>query len=576
MVIIPDWLRDNYPLTARGMDYLNDVLSGKIVAGKWVVLACARAAEDFDRVHVAGFHFDPSVAERVLQDISKMPHVKGIWAKRGETIRLGGWNCFILMNVFGWINGDGVRRFHYAYIEVPRKNAKSTITGALALVLLARDDEMGAEIYSAATTREQARIVFGIGQQMARKSPSFRRVCGVEVSAHAVTQPDTASRFVPLSADANTLDGLNTHAALIDELHAHKIRTVFDVLDTSTGSRTRSLIWMITTAGSNQAGICFEQRLYVTKILEGTIEDESYFGIIYTVDDDEAADVTRCLSDPALWEKANPNWGVSVMPDDIARKARKALELPAEQNSFLTKHLNIWVNADTSWMNMVAWNQCADTSLTFDRMAKDRCIVALDLASKIDFAAAAFLFERIVEGKSHYYLIPRFWIPEARVESDQQGHLQGWKRAGALIESDGSVIDFDLIEQFIEQHSELLNMIEVAYDPFQATQTAVHISGFQSVVEVGATVKNLSDPMKELEAAVIDGRFHHDGNPVMTWMISNVVCHRDAKDNIFPRKQTIANKIDGAVATIMALARFLAKRDPKRGAIYDRRGVISA
>ena len=535
-------------------DYATSITTGNKMACKITNQACQRFLDDI-KASKKDYPFElvPETATKFCKAIELLPHVKGKpWA--GTPIILEPWQIFIVVNVFGWLHKEtGLRRFRTVYIEVPRKNAKSTLTSAVALCMLAIDDEPGAEVYSAATTRDQAKIVFEDAQQMARKTPGFRKRYGVEVNARAITILDNASKFLALSAEGSTLDGLNVHFGGIDELHAHKTRNVFDVIETATGSRTQPILWLITTAGSNQAGICYEQRTYVTKILDKVFDDESYFGIIYTIDSDDD------WTDPAVWEKANPNYNVSVNPDDIARLALKAEQMPSAQNNFLTKRLNVWVNANESWMNMLEWNKCADPKLRIEDFYGERCFVGVDLASKIDIAVMMLLFERA----GHYYAFGNYYLPEARIETSTNSQYDGWVKSGLLTSTPGVRTDFDYIETDLIALKSKFVVKEVAFDPFQATQFSTRMEKLQGfeLVEVGATVKNFSEPMKEIEALVLDGRFHFDGDPVLTWMVSNVVFHTDKKDNIYPNKEGSENKIDGVIGLLMALNREIRHRE---------------
>jgi phage terminase large subunit-like protein len=568
---------------AISLQYARGVVDGSILACKWTVLACQRQLDDLERQRTAGFPFryDPARGTRVCRMIELLPHIKGKWSSR--TIVLQPWQIFILMTVFSWVwdtaaaadpglqAKDSLRRFRSAYTEVPRKNAKSTLTAGVALYMLAPDGEEGAEIYSAATTKDQARIVFGVAKAMAKKTPAYCDRYGVEPLAHALVVPESESVFKALSSDDNSLDGLNPHLAIIDELHAHKTRGVYDVLETATGARTASLLWAITTAGSDRAGICYEVRTHITKVLEArerTIEEESYFGIIYTIDDEDLDN----WHDERCWRKANPNYGVSVFPDDIARLSRKAQTMPSAQPNFLTKRLDVWVNADSPWMDMRMWNAGADPKLSEELFAGEDCYIGIDLASNIDIAAVVKLYRRLIPGKNqkteeeelhaHYYAFGRFYIPEEVAEDSDNSQYQGWANAGRLIETGGNIIDQNAIQDDLRLDKDHALIKAVGYDPFQATKFATELleEGFP-MVEVGATVKNFSAPMKEVQAAVLAGRFHHVGCPAFEWMVSNVVAHVDKKDNVFPNKQTSKNKIDGAVALIMAMNRAMLHDD---------------
>lgn len=533
--------------TERAVQYAQRVTVGEIVACKLTRLACERFLNDLKRDDWK-WRFDDALASRACTFVEHLPHIKGQWARQRLKITLEDWQVFIIANIFGWVDRDtGLRRFLTVYLEVARKNAKSTLAAGIGLYMLAADGEPGAEVYSAATTGDQARIVFEVARQMVLREPDFVHG-GIDPQRHGLYMPDDARKFEPLNAEGSTLDGLNPHCTIIDELHAHKRRDVYDVLDTARGARDQSLLASITTAGSDRAGICYEQRTYVVKVLEGVFEDDRYFGVIYTLDD------TDDWTDPAVWPKANPNYGVSVLAEDFERSAREAMNKLAAQNNFLTKRLNVWVNADSAWMDMRAWDRCANPALRLDDFEGEECIASFDLASKVDIAAKILLFRR----ESKYYAFGSYYLPEQAVEDGRNSQYSGWARMGRLTVTDGNVIDYERLESDLKEDASRFQLVDVPYDPFQAMQFSQRMQAEgMPMVEMRPTVLNFSEPMKELEKLVLEGNFEHDGDPVLTWMVSNVVCHRDQKDNIYPRKEREENKIDGVVALIMALGRAM-------------------
>jgi phage terminase large subunit-like protein len=583
---------ETHPHVEAGLKYCADVLSGEVPACKWTKAACQRQLDDLAKWNApdSTYHFDRDEAERVCLFVENLPHVKGEWARRKETIRLEPWQCFILTTLFGWRKPDGFRRFSTAYNELARKNAKSAMAAGVGLYMLVADGEAGAEVYSLATTREQASLVFSTARQMALKEREFREAYGVEVNAKTITVPDEDGKFLAQSSEDNSLDGLNVHCGIIDELHAHKTRGVWDVIETATGARKQSLIFAITTAGSNRAGICYEQRSYVCKILNCTLKahdglgyrvdgeskpDENYFGIIYTLDDGPHTELVagELVTIPAddwtteiAWKKANPNYGVSVNPDDLKRKCRKAMNTASAQPNFLTKHLDVWVNADSSWMDMRAWDRCADREMKPEDFKGWRAVMGLDLASKIDVCSMALLLKK----DAQYRLFTKHYLPEDAIDDSNNSQYRGWADEKHLVETGDATTDYAVIETDLKAWVSAFGVYPVAFDPGFAWDFSQRMSNDgQPMVEYGATVLNYSEPMKLLEALVLEGAkgpvvgpdgqthdaatFRHDGNPMMTWMISNVVCHRDAKDNVYPRKERPENKIDGAVAAIAAL-----------------------
>ena len=419
---------------------------------------------------------------------------------------------------------------------------------------LLADRESGAEVYSFATTCDQAKIVFGDAKQMAATTPALRQQFGLQVRANALYVPKTNITFQAKSAEGSTLDGLNTHLAVIDELHAHKTRAVYDVVETSLGKRMNSLLWVITTAGFDTAGICYEVRTMVREVLERKVVDETQFGVIYTIDAED--DWTT----EAELEKANPNWGVSVRPEMVLSLQKKAMVLPSAANNFKTKHLDVWCSAADAWMDMQAWAACAHPDLDRSDFEGEDCIIGLDLGSKNDMTAKILVFPREDDdGNRRYVVFSDFYLPQRAVENSVNSQDAGWADEGLIHVTGGAMTDLNQIESDIREDLSRFNVEAVVYDPWQATQMATSISDDDApMVECRMKVQNMSDPMKSLEALVLDRRVLHDDNSVMNWMMSNVVAKIDAKDNMFPRKERYEQKIDGPVALIMALGNAIA------------------
>lgn len=538
----------------RALHYAQGVVAGLIPAAKPVIQACQRQLNDLASPP-EGYHWDEEQAERVCIFVEMCPHIKGPLASRGELIRLEGWQVFVLTTAFGWVDAEGMRRFRRVYVEVPRGNGKSALSSTLGLYMLAMDGEAGAEIYSAATTRDQARIVFRDAQAMACKMKRWCGRYGVEVTAHAIVQQESHSAFKALSAEGHTLDGLNVHLAIIDELHAHKTPDVHDVLETGLGKRPQSMLWVITTAGANKFGICYEVRDFVLKVLNGTVTGEAaeaLFGIVYTVDEGDDP-----YSEETL-RKANPNWGVSVDPRMVRQTAAKARDQATSRANYLTKHLNIWVDANAALYDTEKWRACEDKTLNEDDFTADECVVGLDLASKVDFAAKVNLYRRHVEGAWHYYVFPTLYLPLAVIEDDRHPMYRGWAADKHITTTPGEVTDFAGIEDDIRLDVPGRNLRAIAIDDWQAEYLMQNLrrDGYPAE-DYRLTVQTMSEPTKELDALMRLGRIHHPGNAVLNWMIGNVVGHPDNKENVYPRKEMAANKIDGAIALIMALGWFL-------------------
>lgn len=554
---------------AIGRKYAQQVVSGKIPACRQVKQACQRQIDDLKRKDWR-WKFDKARGNKVCKFIEQLPHIKGRWKSRN--IELEPWQCFAISTIFGWVDKETeLRRFRKAYLEIPRKNAKTTIAAGLALFLLCADGEPGSEVYSAAVTRDQAKYSWLVAQQMVKLEPEMREWYNIEPLAHSIAIPGQAASFKPLSRDADTLEGLNPHGAIIDELHAHKTRDVWDVLNSATGSRRQPLILQITTAGDNKAGVCFEQHDYVEQILNGRHHDERYWGTIYTIDPED--DWTT----EGAWRKANPNYGVSVLADDIESNCKQAQRSAQLQNDFLTKRLNVWVSVGTAYFNMLAWrNKCLIPDLKLEDFYEKPCFVALDLASKVDIAAKMMLFtERDEQGNRRRYVFGKYYLPESAAEPGNPNAdlYRAWAKEGHLTLTPGNIIDFEFIEADLIEDRDKFQVIEFPYDPYQATELATRMTkeGLP-MLEVGATVRNFSEPMKSLDALIVSGQIFHNGDPVLDWMLSNVYGKTDAKDNVYPRKTRPEKKIDGAVALLMAHNRDLAGATSSES-VYESRGI---
>ena len=564
------------------LQYARAVVAGEIPACKWTRLACQRQLDDLAREPGPDWPwvFDEDRASRPCEFLELMPHIKGKWAREGRLIELEAWQAFIVTTVFGWIHAETrLRRFREGYVEVPRKNAKSTISSGLLLYMLAADGEHGAEVYSAATTRDQARIVFDDAKAMATRTPDLRTYLGVAILQHAITVAHTASKAAPLAAEGSTLDGLNVHFAVIDELHAHKTRAVYDVIDTARGAREQSLLWNITTAGTDRSGICYERRTHVTKVLEGVVTDPAIFGVIYTIDDGD---------DPFIessWAKANPNWGKSVLADDMQAAARKAEAMPSALSNFLTKRLNVWVTGESPWMDMRAWDRCAEPKLQdLTPFHGAKAWIGLDLAQKKDFAALVIVFEHEFEVSSHTEFDPAFpatdprmyrrvakterrwcvctrlYLNELAIQESGNAHLSGWARQDYVQVTDGDITDFDLVAQDLRTLCKDFDVQEIAFDPALSMYFAGKlIEEGLPMVEIQQRAMFFTPPLLQVENLVLERKLRHDANPVMTWMVSNLVVKVSKFNELRqPTKDRPENKIDGPVAMLMALGRALA------------------
>ena len=532
--------------------YALDVNSEKISACLYVKQAVKRYLNDLEKTDWQ-WHFDKNKVDHVCRFIELLPHTQGKWATARQRIVLEPFQVFIVANIFGWVDGDGRRRYRYAYVEMPRKNGKSTLLAAVGLYCAFIEGEQGAQVYSAATTRDQARIVWEEAQRMVNRLPKLQSAFDVKAGQHSIFSTNTASSFKALSRDqGGNQDGLNVHCALVDELHAHKSSEMLDVLESATGAREQPVVIMITTAGFDLHGVCYRERQTVIDILADKVGHDRYFGIIYTIDDGDD------WTSPDTWRKANPNYGVSVSEDALVAACEKAKLQPTAQTNFLTKHLCVWVNARSSWMDMQLWAACADKHLSPEQFVGCPLFIGLDLASKSDLAGKVRVFMRPHGEEQHFYVFSDQYINEETAELPTNRQYLAWARQGYLTLTDGNVTDFAQIEQDILEDFTVFDLKEVGFDPFNAVYIAQRLQAAGvSVVEIPQQTRFLSEPMKWIEVLVRSGRLHHNGDPVLSWAISNVTVKPDANDNIFPRKDTPENKIDPAVALINAMARAI-------------------
>jgi len=541
--------------------YAAAVVAGRAPASAWVRLACQRHLDDLVTGGARGLRFDPAAALYAINFFPLLRHTKGEWA--GQPFVLEPWQEFIVGSLFGWLRGDGTRRFRIAYIEIPRKNGKTTLAAGIALYMLVADGEPGAEVYSAATKRDQAKIVFNQAKAMARR-PFGKRL---EIKLHAIADHKTESFFVPLSADATTLDGLNPHCDIQDELHAHKNRDVVDVLETATGARREPLSFAITTAGFDRHSICWERHQYSEQVLEGLYRNaaaDAWFAYIATIDEGDD------WKDPACWAKANPSFGLSVKPDDLQRKCEKAIASPAAQNTFRQKHLDEWTEQATRWLDMAKWAKGGAPISEAALIGRD-CFIGLDLASSSDLCAGMLVFPPVA-AREPWKVLSRFWCPEENIlkrsETDRVPYTV-WRDQGHLTATPGDTTDFRFIEKQIREDAERFNVREVAYDRFLAEQLVQNlIDDGITMVPFGQNIGNITGPAKALER-MYGPNFHHGDHPVLNWNAANVAVKRDENNNIKPDKKRSREKIDGIVAVIMALGRAVVHDAGAHKTIYD-------
>lgn len=516
-------------------------------------LAAQRHLDDLKKASKRGYkyEFQPEKGALVCEFIENLPHTKGKWAAKKEQITLQPWQCFLVVVGFGWIRkSNGKRRFRTFYWEIPRKNGKSLLAGGIGNYMFTADGEFGAEVYSGATTEKQAWEVFGPARLMMKRSEALAGYMGVEVNAKGMVILSNGSKFEPVVG--NPGDGASPSCAIVDEYHEHDTPILYDTMETGMGAREQPLMLVITTAGANIAGPCHEKHDEVRKVLEGTQENEEMFGCIFGIDAEDD------WADPKSLIKANPNYGVSVDADFLLAQQRQALQNPLQQNKFKTKHLNVWTSVLAGVMNMQQWALCADPLLDEEELQGSPCWIGTDLASKSDLCSSQRLYRRDSHGKAHYYLFGSYWLPEEAIEEPgpNQAHYRKWVNQGLLTQTDGATVDFELITETIIEDCKRIGPQEAVFDPFNAVPMMQALMKKNiEVVEFIQTAANFAVPLDELLTAVKDGRFHHDGNEMTTWCMSNMVARPTKKGLASPMKQKPHQKIDGAIAATMAVAR---------------------
>lgn len=558
---------------ASADEYAAKVLSGEIPACEWVKLAVQRNVRDLKRSQEDPswpYYFDREEANRLCAVMEQFPHVKDRWAARKELLKLEPWQCWKTTVILGWRrrkNGVNLslRRFRKVYDCEPRKNAKSTWAAALGNALLVADGVHGAEVYSGATSEKQAFEVFSPARLMWDRSPKLCRKYGVEVLARAIVRTEDNSKFWPIIGKPG--DGASPSVSIHDEYHEHETSDQLDTMETGMGAREQPLLLVITTAGVNIASPCHELQEQAQKILQGVFENEEFFAIIYSIDLPQGKEGDPDYKpgddwmDPRCLVKANPNINVSVSEEFLASQQRQAVLNPVYQNRFKTKHLNVWCSASVAGINMAQWRLAADPSLNIEEFSGEECLAILDLASKSDVCCDARLFWKMLAGKKHYYAFVRHYLPEKTIEETEYNKqaYDKWLNAGHIIATPGAEIDFDLIKEQVEADKSKFQIKEVIYDPWRATQLAHQLGkAGATVVEMGQTANNMAEAFDEFLTALKAGRFHHNGDPVLEWMASNVIARQVKKGMTMPGKDKPQNKIDGIVAIVMGISRALA------------------
>jgi phage terminase large subunit-like protein len=515
-------------------------------------------------------HYDPSKADHAVAFIENLRHTKGVWA--GQPFHLLEWQEELIRNVFGIIKDNGYRQFNTVFTEIPKKTGKSELAAAVALYMLCADGEQGAEIYGCATDRQQASIVFSVALDMILQCPALKkRVKIVESQKRIIFEP-TRSIYQVLSSEVASKYGYNVHACIFDELLGQPNRKLFDVMTKGAGAaRKQPLNFVITTAGSDKNSICYEVHSKAVDILEGRKHDSTFYPVVYSAEND--ADWT----DPKVWRAVNPSLGITVDEEYLRLSCESARQNPAEEMQFRQFFLCQWTSSAVRWMPMAKWDACAfvvDTEALCGRI----CYGGLDLSSTTDITAFVLIFPPVDEDDK-YHVLPFFWMPEDNIDLRvRRDHVpyDTWKKQGHIMTTEGNVVHYGFIEKFIEELGMKYNIREIAFDRWGAVQMVQNLEGMGfTVVPFGQGFKDMSPPTKELMKLTLEKKLAHGGHPVLRWMMDNIFIRTDPAGNIKPDKEKSTERIDGAVATIMALDRALRNSgDNGNGSVYDGRGLL--
>lgn len=555
--------------------YVNDVLDGTIPASKWIRLACQRHLDDLRDGHDRGLWFDLDAANAFVAFFERfLTHTKGRWA--GQPFHLLPWQQFAVASIFGWKRNDGSRRFSTTYIQVGRKNGKTQLMAGIGLALLDFDGEAAAEVVFAAQTRDQSKIAHTEATRMVKASPALSK--RISVFRNNLHVKSTNSKCVPLSSDHNTLDGLSISGAILDEFHASRDASMLNVLKSATGARTNPLIAVITTAGFNLDGPCFQLKRNVCDILDGKINDDSMFALVYTLDDDDD------FTDPSVWVKSNPSLDVSIGADYLAKELKQAQNYGGSMlTNFQTKHMNQWVSSSATWIPDQTFMAGEDNSV--EPSPTDPCWGGLDLASVSDMTALNLVWPR--EGGG-YITRSWFWLPEAaierRIQSSGSNMYERFATMDNVFVTDGNVTDYDEIRRFVTGYhiddcrvafdpnplAVRFNIQSIAFDRFNSSQCVINLAADgMTMTPYGQGFVSMSAPTKEVERLMSESRIIHNGDPVMRWMIGNTTIKLDPSANAKPDKEKSGDKIDGVVAMIMAIGQAMTDQSQPNDDIPD-------
>lgn len=542
----------DYKHSRDAWGYANDVRDGTIPACRYIKLAVERFFNDMERDDL---YFDYDAVEKFCNFCLHLPHTKGRWAMENKRFELEPWQKFKFANLFGFHRvSTNKRKYQEVLNIIPRKNGKSIDAAAVGLYMLTSDGEFGSEVYCGATSEKQANEVFTPAKRMLKMNPDLTRFLDLSIQTQSIFRESDNAFFQRVIGDPP--DGTSPHCGIVDEYHEHKKDSVYKTFQTGMGARENPLLYVITTAGDNINGPCHEKVQECIQILEGVLTDDhadSTLVLIYTIDED--APEGFWMTEAAL-KMANPNYGISIAADWLKKQQQQAIRSAKDQGFFKTKHLNVWVNQTEPFVNFEDWKRCADPAMKIDDYATHPCVMGIDLSSRIDFTASCKVFyEDDADGKRHYFLFPEFWLPESAAKD-----YPAWREY--INFTSGDEIDTVAVKKKLKDDLDNYMIEEVTFDPWKSAGFEQELADYGAeITKFPQTIGQYTMPMNEFEAAILSGRLHHNGDPVLNWMLTNLHAKRDTNGNCKPRKEDQKKKIDGMVAAIMAIGRCMQSED---------------
>jgi len=511
-----------------------------------------------------GAYYDEDAADRAVRFFGLLKLVEGKGA--GKKWELLPWMEYeVVRPLFGNKRADVTRLYRNVWVEVARKNAKTTLAAGIALYCLVADGEAAPQVIIGARDRQQARLCFELARKMVNASPALSKRCRAVRSY--IEHPSSGGVLRTVSADAAGQHGLNAHVAIIDEVHAHRTRELWDVLATSTGARAQPIVMGITTAGVyDPHSIAWEQHTYAERVASGELVDPYFLGVIYGAEPEDD------WTDPEVWRKANPSMPTTIGEEYLREEVTRAKVSPARQTTYRQLHLNVWTTEVSRWIDPTAWDECATP--TAARAPGAPTFAGLDLSSTTDISALVII-RQADDGTFDVY--PHFWMPAADIaERERRDRLpyRQWAADGFIELTDGNVIDYAVIRNRVVELADTFGGFTLGYDPWNATGLVTELMGEGlTCVPVRQGFATLSAPTKELERLILGGSIRHGGHPVLKAHAEAALVQTDAAGNVKPDKSKSNARIDGLIGLVMALHSSMLAGNGTGRSVYEERGI---